>query len=291
METSYYKKVRKFIKKFNVIFMVFAPTYAIYSCLKSKMPDRNDRYILSNDIKKFFLALSINTLAWIFMIDLVYEHNWINQLCLWLCFSISIFVSIVFLFNVKNNFSNRKISKVTSIICEIILFVFCALPIIAGCSILFKAPINYKYIIEKYIFSNIICGFIIYILAISRPLHFFLVFIPDILKKIEKGEKRTGVGKARLLLIAVGSYINILIDYTILYYFLNKIGKHFSGFSDILDILYKTSGCGDLNPSSMIAKILIIIQSASITILIAGNLAIYINMNTKQKNKICRKNF
>lgn len=284
MDISYYKKIKDFIHKYRILINILAPTYMIYSYLKNKMTTREDKYLLANDIKKFFLALSIYILSTLSMIDLIYENKQTDKLFMGIFFIMGIISSIILIINFSDNYSEEKINKKISVIKNTVLTIFIIIPLWILICILFSIPIDYKYIVENYIFTSYTYLIVIYILAISRPLHFIMVFIPDIFRKIEKPEQRSGVEKVRLLLIAIGSYVNIITDYSILYYFINKASKNFNEVGNIIDILYKVVGYGELDPLSMVAKILIIMQMASITILITGNLAMYISIDTKKNS-------
>ena len=284
MDNSYYKKIKDFIHKYRILINILAPTYMIFSYFKNKMTKREDKYTLANDIKKFFLALSIYILSVLSIIDLIYENKQADKLFMGIFFIIGIISSTILLSNFSNNYSEDKINKTIKVIKNIVITIFSIIPLGILICILFRIPVDYKYIVENYIFQSYTYLAVIYSLAISRPLHFIIIFIPDIFRKIEKPEQRSGTEKVRLILIAIGSYINIITDYSILYYFINKASKNFNEVGNIIDILYKVVGCGELDPISMVAKILIIMQMASITILITGNLAMYISIDTKNNS-------
>ena len=126
----------------------------IFSYFKNKMTKREDKYTLANDIKKFFLALSIYILSVLSIIDLIYENKQADKLFMGIFFIIGIISSTILLSNFSNNYSEDKINKTIKVIKNIVITIFSIIPLGILICILFRIPVDYKYIVENYIFQS-----------------------------------------------------------------------------------------------------------------------------------------
>ena len=252
---------------------------------------------LANNTKKFFMAMSL------FIIILISEYNLKN-----------LFIN-----------NNPNVLKYTYIIIGFILPCFILNKIILkdyGMHINYNCR-KFKYIIPQIIYSKNIkimftviiilysivlfftniflnIGYVvqwifliltIYIFGISRPIQFFLVFIRDILKKMYKKDERDIDGKIRLIILAIISFLNLVLDYSILFWTLDTLGylildvKMFdNNINNIIEMIYYTSGCGDFNINNFIPMLFIIIKNISTFILITGNLALSLNIESKDSH-------
>ena len=293
---KYYDKLEEFIKKYKNIISILSPTFAIYNYSK-KQNNKVYNIRLANNTKKFFMAMSL------FIIILISEYNLKN-----------LFIN-----------NNPNVLKYTYIIIGFILPCFILNKIILkdyGMHINYNCR-KFKYIIPQIIYSKNIkimftviiilysivlfftniflnIGYVvqwifliltIYIFGISRPIQFFLVFIRDILKKMYKKDERDIDGKIRLIILAIISFLNLVLDYSILFWTLDTLGylmfdvKMFdNNINNIIEMIYYTSGCGDFNINNFIPMLFIIIKNISTFILITGNLALYLNIESKDSH-------
>lgn len=107
-------------------------------------------------------------------------------------------------------------------------------------------------------------------------------------KKTYRKEERDVDGKIRPIALAMVSLVNLILDYTILFYALHTIGNELLNIDmfscdieNIVDMLYYTAGFGDIKPESFITKILIMIKDTAMFMVLTGNLAIYISIYRK----------
>lgn len=311
MEMSYYEKLDEFLnKKTNkYIIYVLSPTYALYNVMRikersKKQEHKNFNLYLSNNTKFFFLALSLFIISMISVYDIgnmknmkhinnTYKVTYILLCTLPLYLSFNYFLSLLkkVSFNSDNEESkyNKKYDCFKFIFGKKVIIIM-NLIFISYCLLNSAGIIGFE---NNKILKLLLLFMSIYILGVSRPIHFMSVFILDILKKLTKGDKRDIDGKIRLVLLAIGSVVNIIVDYSILFYTLNTIGIEVfsispmfnSDITNIVDMVYFTSGFSDIQPSNFITKILYMMKDISIFILMTGNLAIYLNMETKRPIK------
>ena len=318
-------KIERKIEKYKKLLYIISPSYWLYDSLKIKVKlseegclhdsikikeelsgedkIKNDNIV--NLMKYFYLALSV----FIFSLFSIYDakNRIINNMKVE---QSDLFFSVIY---------DLLFSGISNLLFIIIMVV---IPLLIVWYLLNKSKVTFEKIkdyIEKnnkfkfYMFKHIkfiyiviiVCyliilsdesklfwikfiGIIVIILfyGVSRPVHFALVFIKDIVKKLEKDERRDISGKIRLIFLCIGSYLNIIIDYSILFYSLRIFGVKYLGnlsmfgndINSILDMMYCTIGYENLIANNYIIKIFIIIMMISITILITGNLAVYLNI-------------
>lgn len=134
---------------------------------------------------------------------------------------------------------------------------------------------------------------LIYYFGVSRPIHFIVVFIPNFIKKLESNTVVNSKHRVRLLLLTIGSYINIILDYTILFYICNNIfissgsGFEVVGVNTIFDVMYILVNNSEFTTNNILLKFWFVIMKVSIFILLSGNLALF--LNSKIENEELRK--
>lgn len=300
MKRSYYDRLKKFIEdeKIQSIIYKLSPTYKLYNNMKIK-GNRNFNEHLANNTKLFFLSLSLFIVSMISIYDAsnmknkVYIGLYIVLCILPLFVSYNYFLASFEKIELNNEDLEKKdkkkydrfkslFSKKTVIIINITFILYCIFNMFG-----INGFENVR--ILKFLLMIIT----IYIFVLSRPIHFFSVFILDILKKLTKGDKRDINGKIRLVLLTIGSVVNIVLDYSILFYMLNTIGTELSGIKpmfnieikNIVDMVYFTAGFSDIEAANFITKIFVMIKDISIFILMTGNLAVYLNIEIKKPVK------
>ena len=290
---KYYVKLEGFIKKYKNIISILSPTFAIYNYSK-KNDDKLYNIKLANNTKKFFMAMSL------FIIILISEYNlkslFINNnpYVLKYTYIIMGFVLPYFILNkivlkdygMQGNYNCGKFKYIIPkiIYSKNIKIMFNMVIILYSVVLFFTDTFQNIGLVVQWILLILT----IYIFGISRPIQFLLVFIRDILKKMYKKDERNVDGKLRLVILAIISFFNLVLDYAILFWSLNTLGNLILGvnmfdnnINNIIEMIYYTSGCGDFNPSNFIPMIFIIIKNISNFILITGNLALYINIESK----------
>ncbi|CEO08405.1 hypothetical protein [Paraclostridium sordellii] len=308
MKESYYNRLKRFLsKKINKIFInILSPTYLLYNSMKIKGNNEYNKE-LANNTKLFFLSMSLFTISMISIYDIsnLNGESGIFKLSYIILCTLPTYIAFnYFLTSFKKidlNYENLEkkdqkrynrfkfiFSKKIFIIINIIFILYCCINI---------AGINFFE--NSSVIKVILFGGSIWIFAISRPIHLFSVFILDMLKKLTQGYKRDIDEKIRLILLAIGSVINIILDYSILFYMLNTIGFEFYkipmfnvNVKNIADMIYFTCGFSGIDASNFITRSLVILKNISIFIIMTGNLAIYLNIDTGKEivqNKIDAK--
>lgn len=328
MELNYYEKLKTFLgdEVNKSIINILSPTYALYNNMKIKgarigvdktidvVKIENSKFNqnLANNTKLFFLSLSLFIVSMISIYDIknMDDKDYVYKILYALLFTIPMYMLFNFLlskFNKidlkykelekkdKKNYIKFKFvfSKITIAILNVVFILYCL-----------SDMIGINYLENNKIVKLILLASSVYILAISRPIHFFSIFILDILKKLTEGDRRTINGKIRLVLLTIGSVVNIILDYSILFYTLNTIGIEFldikqmftPGITNIVDMIYFTGGFSDIQADNFITKILVMLKDISIFILMTGNLAVYLNIEIEktvkyEKNKIKKRKY
>ncbi len=297
---SYQKTIIEKLEKYKTMIYFLSPSYALYDSLKFKGADKDRRKDININLSNLIKVLNF----------------------LW---AISLFAIFgAFDFKRRINMNSYKIYIDDLLFC----IMFVVIPIVL-CEILLKFYYRYYNMLEvyiknsskykyyflnevKYIYRcmlvvgvyllitskrNVWLDFIIFFLLIvyygvSRIIHFFVVFVPDIVGKIENGKNRDGQGIVRLVFLAIFSYLNLIIDYTILFYSLKWFGEMFmqginmfgNDIYSIVDILYYTIGCESLLANNYLVKIYVILLNVSIALIITGNLSVYLSTERKRSN-------
>lgn len=300
MEEKYYDKIKNFIYGNKKIISILAPTFSIYFYSK-KRDDKVYNQKLADNTKRFFASLStlIILLISIFnfkQVDTVNEENLIfKALYIGMCIVIPyiILYSIIlkeYGITIESN-SNSKYEKIRASISK---FVFSKnIPKIFNLIILIYIITIFSTNIYRdtyFIIKLIMLLSTVYIFGISRPIQFFLVFIRDMVQKTYRKEERDIDGKIRLIGLAMVSLVNLVLDYTILFYALQTIGNEllnidmFScNIENIVDMLYYTAGFEDINPASFITKLFVMMKGIAMFMLLTGNLAIYLSIESKSE--------
>lgn len=300
MEEKYYDKIKNFIYRNKKIISILSPTFSIYFYSK-KRDDNEYNNKLADNTKRFFVSLS--TLI-IFLISIFNfrqlcivneENSMFKVLYAGVCIVIPYIIlhSIIlkeYGISIDSN-SNSKYEKIRASISKIVFSE--SIPKIFNVIILIYILIivnSNTYVEYPFIIKLMILVATIYIFAISRQIQFFLVFIRDMVKKAYRKEERDIDGKIRLITLAMVSLLNLILDYTILFYALHTIGNEllnidmFScNIENIVDMLYYTAGFGDINPESFITKIFVMMKDIAIFMLLTGNLAIYLSIERKSE--------
>lgn len=295
----YYEKIENFIKKSRWILYFLSPSFAVYNYLKDEVVNINWKVHngnLSNLMKALYLSLTIFILTMFLVSDL---KNIVNadpegfsgsKLAFYiiviimtvLCYQ-SIYFKNKYLKEIKEYILSR--SKILYVLIKNIEVLY----IVVAFGLIFIYICNEDFLIangEGYIF-----GILTYFYGVSRPIHFFLVFLPDLIVKMEKNKKKDEKGRLRLVIITILSYVNIILDYMVLYYVLNIFAyKYFNGINvfdnnigNIIDMLYYTTDCDTLLANNSLMKFYSVILKVSSAILITGNLALYISMGKEAK--------
>ena len=89
----------------------------------------------------------------------------------------------------------------------------------------------------------------------------------------------------------MASLVSLILDYTILFYVLHTIGNELLNIDmfscdieNIVDMLYYTAGFGDINPEDFITKIFVMMKDIAMFMLLTGNLAIYLSIESKSES-------
>mgnify|MGYP005883804503 CR=1 FL=1 len=305
----YYKKIDDLRKKYNKVIGLVSPSFKFYYSLRdeanylSKDENKNKRIhnrIISEIMKYFYLTISIFIFTFFSLLNLrsriIHSYqNDINFLISNIIFFITFIALPLYLVFYLSRKIKSKVEKIEDIknirylknkgiffLLKMIKNIYIIITILI--IILIYHPIyldlNNNYI---YVITVIVLAFY----GISRPIHFFVVFIPDIFKKFENGVLENNSQKLRLILIAIGSYINIILDYSILFYICNKINSifgervYFEGVTSIFDMTYILLGNGEFLSDNFILKVWYVIMQITIVVLISGNLAIYLSSEVK----------
>lgn len=297
---SYQKTIIEKLEKYRPMIYFLSPSYALYDSLKFKGTDKERRKDINSNLS---ILIKILNFLW----------------------AISLFAIFgAFDFKRRININSYKIYI------DDLLFgiMFVVIPIVL-CEILLKFYYHYYNMLEVYIKNSskykyyflrevkyiyrfmigvvlylliksrryVMLDFIIFFLLIvyygvSRIIHFFIVFIPDIVVKIENGKSRDGQYIVRLVSLATFSYLNLIIDYTILFYSLKWFGERVmkginmfgNDIYSIVDMLYYTIGCESLLANNYLVKIYVILLNISIALIITGNLSVYLSTERKKVN-------
>lgn len=295
-------KIDKKIQDNKKNIYIISPSYWLYDSLKiGAEGEENIRKTinskLANLMKYFYLSLSIFIFSLFSMYDArnriieILKVKQVHLLLLLIYIGLIVIITIgiplvlvrYFLNKSKaafedisqhiNENSKLKFYMFKYIKCIYILILVCYLSIIlSGNKLGYIKPI----------------GIIIIILffGVSRPIHFALVFIKEVVKKFEIDKKMDKSRKLRLIVLCMASYLNLIIDYSILFYSLKILNNKYLGnitifendIKSIWDMIYFTVRNGDLVANNYIGRIFIIIMISSITILITGVLAAYLNI-------------
>ena len=219
---KYYVKLEGFIKKYKNIISILSPTFAIYNYSK-KNDDKLYNIKLANNTKKFFMAMSL------FIIILISEYNlkslFINNnpYVLKYTYIIMGFVLPYFILNkivlkdygMQGNYNCGKFKYIIPkiIYSKNIKIMFNMVIILYSVVLFFTDTFQNIGLVVQWILLILT----IYIFGISRPIQFLLVFIRDILKKMYKKDERNVDGKLRLVILAIISFFNLVLDYAILF--------------------------------------------------------------------------
>lgn len=305
----YYKMLYNKLNKIKEIIYLLSPSYWLYQSLKCKNEcnDKNDiNKDIANIIKILYLCLSITIFIMFSGFDLKkiilaneYRINYSQILFILITILIPMIIisNLLKLYKVflekrteyLKSYSKIKYLFLKNLSLFIVLISIFTLFILVVDSRIFKLTSK----IEKITLILLILFY-----GVSRIIHFFVVFIPDIIRKVETGEKREGKGVVRLSLLAVFSYLNLIIDYTILFYALNIYSNKYlhnvimfnNDISTIMDMLYYTISSDTISANYFLAKFYIIILNISITLIITGNLAVYLGMKKDENSNYNYKN-
>ncbi|GEP64130.1 hypothetical protein CBE01nite_18980 [Clostridium beijerinckii] len=290
----YYEKIEEFIKKYRWILYLLSPSFAVYNHLKDEKSNINWKVHngnLSNLMKALYLSLTIFILTIFSISDLKNIVNAnpegfsgsklafliINIIMAVLCWR-SISFKNKYLKEIKEYILSK--SKILYVVIKNIEVIY----ILAAFTLIFTYICNEDFRIASV--EMYMLAILVYFYGVSRPIHFFLVFVPDLIVKMEKNKKKDEKGRLRLVIIAVLSYVNIILDYVVLYYVLNIfVYKYFNGINifdnnigNIIDMLYYTTDCDTLLANNSLMKFYSVILKLSSAVLITGNLALYISM-------------
>lgn len=163
---------------------------------------------------------------------------------------------------------------------------------------LFFAMILFLYnkilILNSYI-GNIILFIILY-LSFSRVNEIFLAFLKDAKDKMEyKPQSGKGLKYIERLILALKSYVELMINYGMIYYILNTNAFrniYFNGekifnydFKNLIESIYfsastiTTLGYGDFTPTHAITQLLSIFEVITGMLLIVVSFTIYVSLN------------
>ncbi|RDY25830.1 hypothetical protein CHL78_016165 [Romboutsia weinsteinii] len=300
MEEKYYDKIKNFIYGNKKIISILSPTFSIYFYSK-KRDDKEYNHELADNTKRFFASLSIFIILLISIFNfkqlyIVNENNSMSKiLYIGLCIiGPYIILQSIILKEYGIAIGSNSNSKYEKIRARISKFVFSKnIPRIFNVLMLIYILIIFgsnTYRDIHFIIKSMILIATIFIFGISRPVQFFLVFIRDMLKKTYRKYERDIDGKIRLIILAMVSLVSLILDYTILFYALHTIGNELLNIDmfscdieNIVDMLYYTAGFGDINPESFITKILVMMKDIAMFMLLTGNLAIYLSIESKSE--------
>ena len=303
MKEIYLNKINDFIEKNKKVISGLSLTFSIYNYSR-KNEDKDYNKALANNTKKLFLSISLYIIMLISIFNftkmIFYKEK---NLVLTIIYMIICIIGPLFAYNkiILKNYginiecngeskfeklrcflSKKMYNKKITMILNIFIFIY--IYIMIKTDIFKNVDLSIKY------FLLIVT---IYIFGISRPIQFFLVFIRDIIKKTYRKDERDENGKIRLIILAIISFINLIFDYSILFYTLNTIGSEILNITmfkcntnNIVDMIYYTAGFGEINPENFITKILVIMKNVATFMLITGNLAIYVSIDSKDKNNM-----
>lgn len=288
----YYKKAYGFIDKIKVLLWGFSPSFMLYKSMKDKVVINCNEKEYKSNVSNLMKALYFSLTACILVLFSIFDFkNRFYQKGGWTSYSNIAFLIITFIIPLITCFisvyyKNIYLNKIQQYISKLVYRILKNIEVLYVISLIISILMCFYTELHFNIGEEIILGVLAYYYGVSRPIHFFLVFVPDLIKKIETGAKRDNQGRVRLINITVLSYINMVLDYVVLYYVLNIFAyKYFNevnvfsnSIKNIVDMLYYTVGCDTLLANNFIMKFYRIIFKASVTMLITGNLAEYISM-------------
>ena len=139
--------------------------------------------------------------------------------------------------------------------------------------------------------KNIILIFLVLYLF-SRGNEIFIAFINDALDKVEKKDSTSNLTYKDRLILAFRSYIELIIDFGIIYYILPlDWWKEKLAPSNIIESIYfsgvtiTTLGYGDISPKYWLPQLLTVYQVLCGFVLIVVCFAVYLTNNETQTNK------
>ena len=301
MEEKYYDKIKNFIYEKKKIISILSPTFSIYFYSK-KRDSKEYNHELADNTKKFFASLSIFIILLISIFNfkqlyIINENDFMSKVLYMVLCIIAPYIILQRIILKEYGIaigcnSNSKYEKIRESISK---FVFSKnIPKILNVIMLIYILIIFSsntYREVHFIIKSIILIATIFIFGISRPIQFFLVFIRDMLKKTYRKYEIDIDGKIRLIILAMASLVSLILDYTILFYVLHTIGNELLNIDmfscdieNIVDMLYYTAGFGDINPEDFITKIFVMMKDIAMFMLLTGNLAIYLSIESKSES-------
>lgn len=171
-------------------------------------------------------------------------------------------------------------------------------------SIVFALILTFYRIIEninKFVFSIILFTMLYY--SFSRINEIFMAFIKDAKDKMKyKPQVGKGLSYADRLILALKSYLELMINYGIIYYilnfdiikklYLNKERIFNTDFDNLIEAIYysastiTTVGYGDIFPTTTITQVLSIYEVINGLLLLVVSFTIYVNLNFIPHNNL-----
>lgn len=297
---SYQKTIIEKLEKYKTMIYFLSPSYALYDSLKFKGADKDRRKDINSNLSNLIKVLNFLWAISLFAIFGAFDFKRRINMNSYKIYIDDLLFGIMFV-------------VIPIVLCEILLKFYYRYYNMLEVYIKNSSKYKYYFLKEvKYIYRcmlvvgvcllitskrNVVLDFIIFFLLIvyygvSRIIHFFVVFVPDIVGKIENGKSRDGQGIVRLVSLVIFSYLNLIIDYTILFYSLKWFGQMFmqginmfgNDIYSIVDMLYYTIGCESLLANNYLVKIYVILLNVSIALIITGNLSVYLSTERKRSN-------
>jgi len=133
---------------------------------------------------------------------------------------------------------------------------------------------------------------VIFYFAFSRCNEIFFAFIKDATSSLKNPVCKSGLKYYEKINLAMRSYLELIINFGIMYYILNCIGWFSDGTINLLQSIYfsgvtiTTLGYGDIHPTTILAQLLTVYEVLSGFTLIVVSFAVYVSCSIKNEEQI-----